>query len=204
MLNTRLILPEEHDFFPNYVHTPEFLSKDSCELLIAKYGHIESEYATIGNATANSFYEDLGYRAVKATYIKEEDEPGLYENMVNEVIKANTIWKFDLYGLVEEIQFLKYEMPPDALIPPGHYNWHQDYGGGYSSRRKMSVVVNITDPSEYDGCNLQVFTNQVYTVDNIDQGTMITFPSYLPHQVTPITRGTRYSLVTWISGARFR
>ena len=32
------------------------------------------------------------------------------------------------------------------------------------------------------------------------KGSIIVFPSFLYHQVTPITKGTRYSLVMWVLG----
>jgi PKHD-type hydroxylase len=35
-----------------------------------------------------------------------------------------------------------------------------------------------------------------------ERGTVHLFPSYMPHKVTPITRGTRYSLVIWVHGSR--
>ena len=36
------------------------------------------------------------------------------------------------------------------------------------------------------------------------RGTFIVFPSFMLHRVTPVTRGTRWSLVAWIAGARWR
>ena len=36
------------------------------------------------------------------------------------------------------------------------------------------------------------------------QGTIIIFPSMLQHRVTPVTNGTRYSLVQWFSGPNFK
>ena len=37
-----------------------------------------------------------------------------------------------------------------------------------------------------------------------EQGQIIVFPSYTLHEVTPITKGTRYSLVSWVSGPSFK
>ena len=36
------------------------------------------------------------------------------------------------------------------------------------------------------------------------QGTAIAFPSYVLHGVKPVTTGTRYSLVAWITGPEFK
>ena len=36
------------------------------------------------------------------------------------------------------------------------------------------------------------------------QGSVIVFPSFVWHRVTPVTKGTRYSLVLWTCGQPFR
>ena len=36
------------------------------------------------------------------------------------------------------------------------------------------------------------------------RGAMALFPSFLPHRVTPVTRGVRYSLVGWVCGKPWR
>jgi PKHD-type hydroxylase len=36
------------------------------------------------------------------------------------------------------------------------------------------------------------------------RGAFIAFPSFVLHRVTPVTRGTRWSLVAWILGNRWR
>jgi PKHD-type hydroxylase len=35
------------------------------------------------------------------------------------------------------------------------------------------------------------------------QGTTIIFPSYLMHRVNPVTRGNRFTLVSWVHGPSF-
>jgi len=76
--------------------------------------------------------------------------------------------------------------------------------------RKLSVTIQLNDPSEYDGGNLQFDLgphreDRYYTCDEIrTQGSVIVFPSHVFHQVTPVTRGVRYSLVAWNLGAPFK
>jgi predicted 2-oxoglutarate/Fe(II)-dependent dioxygenase YbiX len=36
------------------------------------------------------------------------------------------------------------------------------------------------------------------------QGSLVAFPSFMTHRVTPVTRGLRWSLVTWLEGPPFR
>jgi PKHD-type hydroxylase len=37
-----------------------------------------------------------------------------------------------------------------------------------------------------------------------ERGVVIAFPSYVLHRVTPITSGTRKSVVIWITGPKFK
>ena len=48
-----------------------------------------------------------------------------------------------------------------------------------------------------------LFANQPERLEKT-RGTFIAFPSFVLHRVTPVTRGTRWSLVAWILGARWR
>ena len=72
--------------------------------------------------------------------------------------------------------------------------------------RKVSVTISLNEPGEYEGGNLKFdFGNhsekKFHEVTEIrPQGSMIVFPSFLPHCVTPVTKGTRYSLVLWCLG----
>tara|TARA_R100001509_G_scaffold67216_1_gene37346 strand:+ start:131 stop:910 length:780 start_codon:yes stop_codon:yes gene_type:complete len=76
--------------------------------------------------------------------------------------------------------------------------------------RKLSMTVNLNKPEDYDGGNLKfdfgphAAGKRFHEVEEIrPQGSIIVFPSYVYHQVTPVTRGTRYSLVMWTLGRPF-
>ena len=77
--------------------------------------------------------------------------------------------------------------------------------------RKISVTINLTDPVNYEGGNLKFdfgphsSKERFYECTEIrPQGSMIIFPSFLHHQVTPVTKGVRYSLVAWCVGEPFK
>ena len=106
-------------------------------------------------------------------------------------------WGFDLRGFSERIQFSVYHGEEG-----GHYVWHVDQGP-LAVRRKLSMTLQLTDPSKYQGGELQFHaTNQIETAPK-DRGMLIAFPSYVLHRVAPVTAGTRKSLVIWITGPRF-
>ena len=72
------------------------------------------------------------------------------------------------------------------------------------SKRKLSLSVQLTDPADYDGGDLE-FVNHLGNEDEFrKQGSIIVFPSYLSHRVTTVTRGARRSMIAWVFGPPFR
>ena len=77
--------------------------------------------------------------------------------------------------------------------------------------RKISMTINLTEPDDYKGGDLKfdfgphAGRGRFKTCKEIrPRGSVIVFPSFLHHQVTPVTEGTRYSLVLWNLGKPFR
>jgi PKHD-type hydroxylase len=63
----------------------------------------------------------------------------------------------------------------------------------------MSVFLN----SDFEGGNFEIGGEHIKT-PRCEEGSIIVFPSYTPHRVTPVTKGIRYSVVTWFVGPPFR
>ena len=108
-------------------------------------------------------------------------------------------FKFDLFGLNEGFQFTNYE------APSGKYGKHVDRATNMSVR-KLSISIQLTDPKEYEGGELKLYDGddeEAITMDKA-QGTLIIFPSYILHEVMPVTKGERNSLVSWVTGKPFK
>ena len=108
-----------------------------------------------------------------------------------------------------------------TIYKKGHYyGWHADQGIGLLKRtnknlnsktRKLSLTLQLTDKTKYEGGDFQFKwiqdrrdTPNITTVDGAkDIGTIIIFPSFVYHQVLPITKGKRESLVNWSVGKPF-
>jgi PKHD-type hydroxylase len=86
-----------------------------------------------------------------------------------------------------------------------HYDWHHDvnFSNEEYYDRKISVIVQLSDPSDYEGGDFQFKTIETPTGFKT-QGSILCFLSYNEHRVTPVTEGTRYSLVNWMEGPRWR
>ena len=75
------------------------------------------------------------------------NEEWLYDLIIPKVLEANKLagWNYDISG-IEPYQIGKY-----SADITGHYGWHQDIGDGQMSKRKVSITVQLSDPSEYEG-----------------------------------------------------
>jgi len=104
-------------------------------------------------------------------------------------------WNYEITGH-EEAQFTVYE-------PGGFYEFHEDSAKvGNNHFRKLSIVLTITDPSDYEEGYFE-FEGGVQP-ETRARGSIIVFPSFVKHRVVPVTKGTRYSLVNWFHGPQFR
>ena len=71
--------------------------------------------------------------------------------------------------------------------------------------RKLSVVVQLSHPDEYEGGNLQILdeSGKSYIAPR-KRGSIIIFDSRSQHRVLKVTKGTRRSLVSWVVGPRWK
>jgi len=70
--------------------------------------------------------------------------------------------------------------------------------------RKLSLSVQLSDPAQYEGCDLEFHGGNRTETAPRDRGAVIAFPSYVLHRVTPCTKGTRKALVAWTTGPQFK
>lgn len=122
----------------------------------------------------------------------------LYKKLADYAIEANKqMWNFDIWGYHDTLQYTIY------YGDGGHYDWHADLGPGISNR-KLSCVLQLSDPKDYEGGDLQMnIGGSILTVPR-EKGLLCFFPSFVLHRVTPLTGGIRKSLVTWLCGANLR
>lgn len=123
----------------------------------------------------------------------------LYDKIYPLIIHANNdVWGFTLSSINDSIQYTEY------YENGGHYDWHMDMGCYPHNNRKISITIQLSDPDTYEGGNLEFFVNNEPWKAPREQGLAVLFPSYLMHRVTPVTKGTRKSLVLWVGGATFQ
>ena len=125
----------------------------------------------------------------------------VYSRLAEIIKRANgELWDFNIAGFWEDCQYTIYK---GSKKNPDHYGYHLDIDGKAGIQRKISIVVQLTDPSEYEGGDLEILTTENPFWAAKEKGSCILFPSFCLHKVHPVTKGLRNSLVLWVSGHPF-
>ncbi len=151
---------------------------------------------------------DESLRRARVAWIPPEpDTAWLFEKLGALGRRANRTYGFDLTGFGEDLQYTVYDEPG------AFYTWHQDGLASDVSSRKLALVVQLSEPHTYEGCDLELFdtVTDLAPEDLAESarerrvlGTVIAFPAFEYHRVTPLVSGVRRSLVVWLSGPPFR
>jgi PKHD-type hydroxylase len=156
-----------------------------------------------GTITSNSIV-DTNIRSSNICWIRFGDE--VFEDIWKFVERKFHEANVNAFGVdinyIESLQFTNY----DASIE-GHYGWHEDifWEKNSPSARKLSMVIQLTDPNNYTGGNLELQVPQPPDLNTLrKKGTLIVFPSFVKHRVTKVESGERNSLVAWIEGPNWR
>lgn len=177
----------------SWVYAKQIFSKEQCEKIIALGESLIPETAL----TFNGLNSDVRKSKVSWIYPSEKSE-WLFRHMTDVITQLNSkFFKFDLTGFGEGFQFTKYE------APGGKYEIHIDKSFKRNIR-KLSVVVQLSDPADYEGGELNLVFSEKPVVMEKELGYLVAFPSYTLHGVQPVTKGTRYSLVAWLTGPAFK
>lgn len=115
----------------------------------------------------------------------------IYDRMTRVVGILNQRFGFKLSPFWETFQFMVYRD-----VEGGHFNWHIDQGP--TVKRQLSLTLQLTDGTRYQGCDLEFKHGDLVETAPRERGTLIAFPSHVLHRVTPITAGTRKSIVAWV------
>lgn len=148
--------------------------------------------------TTGEIKEDIRNTNIGWVPINREEE-WIYRKLTDITLAANEQWfDFDLRH-IEALQFTVYE---NGMHYMKHIDTMTESIGLYP--RKLSFSLQLTDPSEYDGGDLLIHNGHEPIVAEKGRGTITYFPSYMLHEVTPVTRGVRKALVGWIHGPKWK
>ena len=108
--------------------------------------------------------------------------------------KAIDFYKFDI-DFIEPYELKFYPLG-------GHYSRHIDnyHAMDIPTDRKISMILQLSDENEYSGGNLTIVNKRAPR----KKLSMTFFPSFYPHGVDAVTRGSRWVLISWAWGPYWR
>ena len=180
------------------------INSDYCDELVKRY-RLSKEIAT--TELGNGGYDD-NVRRSEVSWVEDKDVIDMIKYFSTEI--NSRAFGFDLYGNDPNIQFTEYNSEYK-----GTYDWHIDTLFADSDtmlERKLSIVVQLTDGNMYEGGDFLIGNTSHNGEINLsketefikNKGTILAFPSFMQHKVTPVTSGVRNSLVSWIDGPSWR
>lgn len=165
---------------------------------IILHGSKNTELAKIGGLNSgNEGIVDKKIRNVSHSWLPFDKFDWLYSLLEEEIRNMNWLNFKYVLNQMEKIDYLEYYAGEES----GKYDAHID--GGINSNRKLSFSVLLSDPSEYDGGDLIIYEGKNPMIVPKRQGMITFFPSNVLHEVTPVTRGVRRSIVSWVHGPVF-
>lgn len=173
-------------------------SKDQCEWIVEEGLKVPGQRANLG-AYGESRNED--YRRSDVHFLLKEHSQfqWLFDDMWKMALEANDHWFGFHLSKLDFMQLAEYDSAYE-----GEYKKHHDvfWINGTNYHRKLTAVVQLSDPNDYEGGDLILY-NQNQRIDANEirkQGTVIFFPSFIEHQAEKVTKGKRYSLAAWMDG----
>jgi PKHD-type hydroxylase len=176
----------------NYVYLDNLFTPEECAQII-DIGNAKLEKATIFGGK-----DKKDIRESQIAWLYGPDLEFAFRRVTDAVIHINNqFFNFDLFGMAEGFQFTRYD------APTGHYGMHIDKTIN-GAVRKLSLTIQLSSPDDYEGGELALQFKKDAEIMPKELGKMVVFPSYVLHEVRPVTKGTRYSLVAWVTGKPFK
>lgn len=186
-----------------WAYYESLISEKDCDTIIELASRRMRKAGTVGGGRS----VDTTIRRGEVVFVQRKDPEfaGLFQTIDYCVDEANDEW-FGVRYNRQGARFLQFGIyHGDREGGGGFYNPHVDVflvNGDKPTQRKLSVMVQLSDPGDYEGGDFQMHHvgHQPPAQAIRKRGTVLVFPSLVMHAVTEVTQGTRYSLVGWYLG----
>jgi PKHD-type hydroxylase len=179
------------------VFAPDIFSEQHIKDITQFGDSLPLENAQVG--IENGVLDNYARRCGVSWFTPDKTPKEFIEYLSKAVLEINNkSYGFDLVG-AEPYQYTVYDSSN-----AGEYKWHIDTSMVNEYIRKLSVSILLSDPSEFEGGKLLINNNGNIVVAEERKGRAVFFPSWMPHCVTPVTKGVRKSLVIWSHGPKFK
>ena len=194
---------------------PDVIEKNVCDKIKDK----TNEEWDVASTMDETWDEEEGWVVEEKPDMKSRissiawaEDDWLYDVIWPYMLEANEEagWKYNIQN-AEAMQITKYEKG-------GFYGFHTDGRGDHLSVwntpdqpqidgyvRKLSMTIPLNEDFEGGEFQFAIYSNEKCEIETVEMsmGSIIVFPSFLEHRVKPVTKGIRYSVVTWFMGPPF-
>ena len=195
-------------FFTSFglLAVPNFLSREFAASIRREMEALEAVPATV-RGEDRTYAVDEGSRKTSWTEVSEATSSQIRERLISLCGEVEQTFGIEVSG-VQTPQFLRYGEGDFFTV-------HQDRGSDgkgapFARQRQVSAVIFLNDespdpaPDTYEGGALTLFglldarDGQSVGMPVVgEEGALIAFPAEMLHEVTPITRGQRFTVVSW-------
>jgi PKHD-type hydroxylase len=175
-----------------FVSIPAVFTPAECDAIISLAQAEQSSKGEVLSTTKGSALSMV--RRCDVTWLPlNPSTKWVYERLWQATTAQNTkTWGFQL-DVLKSLQYLHY----------GALNWyarHVDCGSPPVATRKLTVSLQLSDPTHFVGGKLRIWGEQPERHASDAQGSITIFPSYLWHQANPVWWGHRRALIAWFEG----
>jgi len=172
------------------------VSHGFCDNLITEYSkpEVEKEQPFIGEGRDLEKNINLDIRNVLRLPLPMNQ--GIGATLTSIGLNLNhQFWQYNITHS-NQTEFLMYE-------PNGKYEAHVDTFHQHGNEtRKLTAIAILND--DFEGGKFYIINSNEKIYPPQEKGDVIVFPSFMVHGVEPVTKGVRYSVVTWMVGPYFK
>jgi len=172
------------------------VSKAFCDKLIEEYSkpEVEKEQPFIGEGRDLEKNINLNIRNVLRLPLPMNQ--GIGATLTSCALNINhQYWKYNITHS-NQAEFLMYDVN-------GKYEAHVDTFHTHSDEtRKLTALAILND--DFEGGKFYIMNSHDKIYPPQEKGDIIVFPSFMVHGVEPVTKGLRYTVVTWMVGPYFK
>ena len=174
---------------------------EECADIIKRGEKLTYQEAELGPESIEDKTLDRSYRRSKVRWMNRDIFDDVFDKMWKLTVTANE----QFFGFhIDRLRYM--QLTEYDEVYKGEYKRHHDvfWLDNPEKQRKLSVVLQLTDKDTYSGGDLGLEVQGESLTDHKDIGTVIWFPSWTPHWVTPVTKGRRNSIVCWFEGPHWK
>jgi hypothetical protein len=167
-----------------------------CEKLIEEYSkpEVEKEQPFIGEGRDPLVNINLNIRNVLRLPLPMNQ--GIGATLTSCALNINhDKWKYDITHS-NQTEFLMYDIDGKYEAHVDTFHMHGD------ETRKLTVLAILND--DFEGGKFYIMNSHEKIYPPQEKGDIIVFPSFMVHGVEPVTKGQRFTVVTWMVGPYFK